>query len=177
MNATPPAPRGDRTRALERARALGLDRFSIFVPAVMSVGLVFWLLSELRELLSSQRARRQDKRARLAAMRITDRVTGSTDGATSATRALRPRPVYLVLALALIGGATYVSIDDRETLEAFHNCCRIEGIIPALESSHAIAYAAKLAPTLPKDKAILVNLSGRGDKDIHTVAQQSGLDF
>jgi len=74
-----------------------------------------------------------------------------------------------------IGRATYVPIDDTETLAAFHDCCRIEGIIPALETSHALAYAAKLAPTLPKDKAILVNLSGRGDKDMHTVAQRGGL--
>jgi tryptophan synthase beta chain len=75
------------------------------------------------------------------------------------------------------GRAEYVAIDDNETLEAFHTCCRIEGIIPALETSHAIAYAVKLAPTLPKDKVILVNLSGRGDKDMHTVAQRGGLDF
>ena len=75
------------------------------------------------------------------------------------------------------GRASYVAIDDAETLEAFHTLCRIEGIIPALESSHALAYAAKLAPTLPKDRVILVNLSGRGDKDMHTVAQRAGLDF
>lgn len=73
--------------------------------------------------------------------------------------------------------AEYVSITDDEALRAFHDCCRIEGIIPALESSHAIAYAAKLAPTLPADRIILVNLSGRGDKDMHTVAQRAGLDF
>lgn len=73
--------------------------------------------------------------------------------------------------------AEYVSITDDEALAAFHDCCRIEGIIPALESSHAIAYATKLAPTLPKDQLILVNLSGRGDKDMHTVAQRMGLDF
>ena len=73
--------------------------------------------------------------------------------------------------------AEYVSITDEEALAAFHDCCRIEGIIPALESSHAIAYAVKLAATLPKDKLILVNLSGRGDKDMHTVAQRMGLDF
>ncbi|MDN4052836.1 tryptophan synthase subunit beta [Massilia sp. YIM B02763] len=73
--------------------------------------------------------------------------------------------------------AEYVSITDDEALAAFHDCCRIEGIIPALESSHAIAYAAKLAPTLPADQIILVNLSGRGDKDMHTVAQRAGLDF
>jgi len=73
------------------------------------------------------------------------------------------------------GRASYVAIDDSQTLAAFHDCCRIEGIIPALETSHALAYAAQLAPTLPKDKAILVNLSGRGDKDMHTVAQRGGL--
>jgi tryptophan synthase beta chain len=73
--------------------------------------------------------------------------------------------------------AEYVSITDDEALQAFHDCCRIEGIIPALESSHAIAYAVKLASTLPKDQLILVNLSGRGDKDMHTVAQRMGLDF
>jgi tryptophan synthase beta chain len=75
------------------------------------------------------------------------------------------------------GRASYVAITDDETLAAFHNCCRIEGIIPALESSHALAYAAKLAPTLPRDQHILVNLSGRGDKDMHTVAQRAGLNF
>jgi len=75
------------------------------------------------------------------------------------------------------GLAEYVPITDEETLEAFHTCCRIEGIIPALESSHALAYAAKLAPTLPRDKLILVNLSGRGDKDMHTVAQRAGIQF
>jgi tryptophan synthase beta chain len=71
------------------------------------------------------------------------------------------------------GRASYVSITDDEAIEAFHVCCRIEGIIPALESSHALAYAAKLASTLPKDKSILVNLSGRGDKDMHTVAEHT----
>ena len=73
--------------------------------------------------------------------------------------------------------AEYVGITDAEALEAFHNLCRLEGIIPALESSHALAYAAKLAPTLPKDKILLVNLSGRGDKDMHTVAERSGIQF
>ena len=71
--------------------------------------------------------------------------------------------------------ASYVAIDDAEALAAFHTCCRIEGIIPALESSHALAYAAKLAPTLAADRTILVNLSGRGDKDMHTVAERGGL--
>jgi tryptophan synthase beta chain len=75
------------------------------------------------------------------------------------------------------GRAQYVPITDEEALKAFHDCCRIEGIIPALESSHALAYAAKLAPTLPKDKILLVNLSGRGDKDMHTVAERSGIKF
>jgi len=73
------------------------------------------------------------------------------------------------------GRAEYVSIDDADALKAFHDLCRLEGIIPALESSHALAYASKLAPTLPKDKILLVNLSGRGDKDMHTVADKSGI--
>ncbi len=75
------------------------------------------------------------------------------------------------------GRARYEPINDNEALEAFHTCCRIEGIIPALETSHALAYAAKVAPSLPKDKVILVNLSGRGDKDMHTVAQAGGLSL
>lgn len=75
------------------------------------------------------------------------------------------------------GRAEYVGITDAEALQAFHDLCRFEGIIPALESSHALAYAAKLAPTLPKDKVLLVNLSGRGDKDMHTVADKSGIVF
>ena len=75
------------------------------------------------------------------------------------------------------GRAEYVGITDAEALAAFHSLCRLEGIIPALESSHAVAYAAKLAPTLPKDKILLVNLSGRGDKDMHTVAEKSGITF
>jgi tryptophan synthase beta chain len=70
------------------------------------------------------------------------------------------------------GRAQYVCIDDEEALAAFNTCCRIEGIIPALESSHALAYAAKLAATLPKDKIVLANLSGRGDKDMHTVQER-----
>ncbi|WP_347554588.1 tryptophan synthase subunit beta [Robbsia sp. KACC 23696] len=74
-----------------------------------------------------------------------------------------------------LGRAQYVTITDEEALQAFHDCCRIEGIIPALESSHAIAHAVKIAPTLPKDKLLLVNLSGRGDKDMHTVAERGGL--
>ena len=73
------------------------------------------------------------------------------------------------------GRAEYVTITDAEALDAFHQLCRFEGIIPALESSHALASAAKIAPTLPKDKILLVNLSGRGDKDMHTVAEKSGM--
>ena len=73
------------------------------------------------------------------------------------------------------GRAQYVGITDQEALAAFHDCCRIEGIMPALESSHAIAHAVKLAPTLPRDRIILVNLSGRGDKDMHTVAEYGGI--
>jgi tryptophan synthase beta chain len=75
------------------------------------------------------------------------------------------------------GRAEYVTIDDDEALRAFHDLCHYEGIIPALESSHALAYAAKLAPTLSADKVLLVNLSGRGDKDMHTVAEKSGITF
>jgi tryptophan synthase beta chain len=73
------------------------------------------------------------------------------------------------------GRAEYVAINDDEALAAFHDLCRFEGIIPALESSHAVAHAKKLAPTLKKDQIILVNLSGRGDKDINTVAKVSGI--
>ncbi|WP_338413293.1 tryptophan synthase subunit beta [uncultured Sphaerotilus sp.] len=76
-----------------------------------------------------------------------------------------------------IGRAEYVGITDKEALEAFHYLCRTEGIIPALESSHAVAYAMKLAKTMRPDQHILVNLSGRGDKDIGTVADLSGADF
>jgi len=75
------------------------------------------------------------------------------------------------------GRAEYVSVTDADALQAAHALCRLEGIIPALESSHALAYAARLAPTLAKDKILLVNLSGRGDKDMHTVADKSGIQF
>ena len=75
------------------------------------------------------------------------------------------------------GRAEYVTIDDKDALAAFHDLCHYEGIIPALESAHAVAYAVKLAPTLPKDNVLLVNLSGRGDKDMHTVAEKSGIKF
>ena len=75
------------------------------------------------------------------------------------------------------GRAEYATITDAEALQAFHDLCHYEGIIPALESSHALAHAAKLAPTLAADQILLVNLSGRGDKDMHTVAEKSGITF
>ena len=75
------------------------------------------------------------------------------------------------------GRSEYATITDAEALAAFHTLCRTEGIIPALESSHAVAHAAKIAPSMPKDTILLVNLSGRGDKDMHTVAEKSGIQF
>jgi tryptophan synthase beta chain len=73
------------------------------------------------------------------------------------------------------GRAEYVAVTDAEALDAFHRLTRTEGIIPALETSHAIAQVIKMAPTMSKDQSILVNLSGRGDKDMHTVAAKEGL--
>ena len=67
------------------------------------------------------------------------------------------------------------AVTDAEALTAFHDLCRYEGIIPALESSHAIAQAIKLARDLPRDGLVLCNLSGRGDKDVHTIAAREGL--
>jgi tryptophan synthase beta chain len=75
------------------------------------------------------------------------------------------------------GRAEYVAVTDEEALAAFHDLCRYEGIIPALESAHALAYAKKMAPELPADRILLVNLSGRGDKDMHTVAEKSRIEF
>jgi tryptophan synthase beta chain len=75
------------------------------------------------------------------------------------------------------GRAEYVSVTDDEALKAFHDLCHLEGIIPALECAHALAYAAKIAPQMGKDKLLLVNLSGRGDKDMNTVANLSGIKF
>lgn len=75
------------------------------------------------------------------------------------------------------GRAEYVSVTDDEALQSFHDLCRLEGIIPALESSHALAYAAKMAPRMKREQTLLVNLSGRGDKDMHTVAEKSGIKF
>ncbi len=73
------------------------------------------------------------------------------------------------------GRANYVSVNDDEALQAFHDLTRIEGILPALESSHALAYVTKLAPSMSQDQIIIINLSGRGDKDIHTVATHEGI--
>ena len=74
-----------------------------------------------------------------------------------------------------VGRVNYVAVTDDEAMAAFHSLTRIEGIIPALESSHALAYAIKLAPTMSKDQKIIVNLSGRGDKDINTIAALEGI--
>ncbi len=76
-----------------------------------------------------------------------------------------------------IGRATYVAVTDDEALEGFHEVTQVEGIIPALESSHALAYVKTLAPTLEKHQTIVVNLSGRGDKDINTVARLDGIEL
>jgi tryptophan synthase beta chain len=74
------------------------------------------------------------------------------------------------------GRARYVAVTDSQALEAFHELTRTEGIMPALESSHALAYASQLAPTMDKDQIVVINLSGRGDKDIHTVAALEGIE-
>jgi tryptophan synthase beta chain len=75
------------------------------------------------------------------------------------------------------GRAQYVSITDKEALEAFHTLTEVEGILPALESAHAVAYGIKLAQEWSSDKTIIINLSGRGDKDIHTIAEIEGIEF
>ncbi len=76
-----------------------------------------------------------------------------------------------------IGRAEYTSVTDKEALEAFHLLTKIEGIMPALESAHAVAYAAKLAKEWSSDKTIIINLSGRGDKDMQTIADIEGIEF
>jgi tryptophan synthase beta chain len=76
-----------------------------------------------------------------------------------------------------IGRAEYVNITDAEALKGFHALTRLEGIIPALESSHAMAYTTKLAPTMERNEIIIVNLSGRGDKDMQTIAQIEGIEL
>ncbi|MGW8183318.1 MAG: tryptophan synthase subunit beta [Burkholderiales bacterium] len=73
------------------------------------------------------------------------------------------------------GRAEYVAVTDEDALQAFHDLCRLEGIIPALESAHALAYAARMAPRMKSDQILLINLSGRGDKDMQTVAELSGI--
>jgi tryptophan synthase beta chain len=75
------------------------------------------------------------------------------------------------------GRAEYVAVTDDDALQAFQALCRLEGIIPALESAHAVAHAMQIAPTLPKSSLLLVNLSGRGDKDMHTVAERMGIEL
>jgi tryptophan synthase beta chain len=70
---------------------------------------------------------------------------------------------------------TYDSVTDKEALAAFHEVTRVEGIMPALESSHALAYATRLAAGMDQDRIIVVNLSGRGDKDVHTIAALEGI--
>ena len=76
-----------------------------------------------------------------------------------------------------IGRANYVSVTDDEALEAFRMLTLVEGIMPALETAHAVAYAVKLAATMDKDQMVVINISGRGDKDIHTVAQLDGIEL
>ena len=75
------------------------------------------------------------------------------------------------------GRVTYVPATDAEALDALQLCTRLEGIIPALEPSHALAYVSKLAPTLPKDHLMVMNLCGRGDKDLFTVAKALGMEI
>jgi tryptophan synthase beta chain len=76
-----------------------------------------------------------------------------------------------------VGRVEYVHATDKEALDAFQLCCKTEGIIPALESAHALAHVVKLAPTLPPDHLMVLNLSGRGDKDIFTVARELGVSL
>lgn len=79
--------------------------------------------------------------------------------------------------LAETGRAEYVPITDEEAVDAFEYLSKTEGIIPAVESAHAVAYAKKLAPTLGKDKIIVVNISGRGDKDVAAIARYRGVEI
>ena len=76
-----------------------------------------------------------------------------------------------------VGRAEYVSITDDEALAAFQTCCAQEGIIPALEPSHALAHVLKIAPSLPADHLLVMNMCGRGDKDIFTVAKHLGFEM
>ena len=79
--------------------------------------------------------------------------------------------------LADIGRVNYVSATDKEALEAFQLCCRLEGIIPALEPAHALAHVMKIAPDLPKDHLLVMNMCGRGDKDVFSVAEALGVEL
>ena len=79
--------------------------------------------------------------------------------------------------LAATGRAQYVPITDKEAVEAFEYLSRTEGIIPAIESAHAVAYAMKLAPTMRKDQTIVINISGRGDKDVAAIARYRGVEI
>ena len=79
--------------------------------------------------------------------------------------------------LAKTGRAEYVPVTDDEAVDAFEYLSKTEGIIPAVESAHAVAYAKKLAPTLGKDKIIVVNISGRGDKDVAAIARYRGVEI
>ena len=76
-----------------------------------------------------------------------------------------------------IGRANYVSVTDDEAMEGFRKLTRVEGIMPALETAHAVAYAIKLAATMDKDQTVVINVSGRGDKDINTVAKLEGIEI
>ena len=76
-----------------------------------------------------------------------------------------------------IGRAEYVPATDDEAVQAFHYLSKIEGVIPAIESSHAVAHAIKLAPTMDKDQIIVINISGRGDKDVAAIARYMGVDL
>ena len=76
-----------------------------------------------------------------------------------------------------IGRANYVSVTDDEALDGFRKLTRVEGIMPALETAHAVAYGVKLAATMDKDQMLVINISGRGDKDIHTIAQLDGIEI
>ena len=76
-----------------------------------------------------------------------------------------------------LGRVNYESATDKESLEAFHELSKVEGIIPALETSHAVAYAIKLAAKMKKGENIIINLSGRGDKDLNTVARIEGIEI
>jgi tryptophan synthase beta chain len=76
-----------------------------------------------------------------------------------------------------IGRVTYTAITDKEALQAFHQLTRIEGIIPALESSHAVAYGIRQAAAMSPEQSLIINLSGRGDKDINTIAKIEGIEL